>query len=458
MKETPALDHLSTTDSSGKRIKVFPAEVKTGFWAVRKQGFHLFLILFYLILPWIKIKGHPLLQLDIIHRRFSIFGKLFFAHEVPNLVFITLSFLLFIGLVTTLFGRAWCGWSCPQTVFVERIFRKIEYWIEGDFIEQKKLQAREYDLDKIFKKTAKWALFTLFTVILSHSFLAYFVGSEASYHLMTSPPTHNMGDFIFVLIFSAIVLFDFGWFREQFCLIACPYGKMQSVMMDSGSYFLAYDEKRGDCINCNKCVTVCPTGIDVRNGLQIECIACTACADACDSIMTKIKKPTNLIGYGNQFSLQNKKTPFLRGRVIVYSTLLLVSLTALGFRLSNRMEHQTEITRAIDIPYQVITNADGSKQVLNHFKIRFYNLDWHPASADFSLSNQEIQGLEMIRSGESGNNQVESGNFIDRQFFIKVPLSYFNEAKNTKILISTVWNQSEIVKSEINLVGPQLGI
>jgi len=460
MKYDASLDHLSTTDKAGKRINVFPSEVKTGYWADRRKIAQYAMIILYLVLPWIKIQGKPLLLLDIVHRRFSIFGRLFFAHEVPNLVFITLSFLLFIGLVTTIFGRAWCGWTCPQTVFVDRIFRKFEYWIEGDFVEQKKLHAQAMNFGKFFKFSLKWFCFSVVTVILSHSFLAYFVGSHESLKLLITPPSQNMGAFLFVLIFSGVVLFDFGWFREQFCLIACPYGKMQSVMMDEGSLFLAYDEKRGDCINCMKCVSVCPTGIDVRNGLQIECIACTACADACDSIMEKIKKPKGLIAYGNMFSLQKLKTPLIRGRVIVYGLMLTLCLCALTYRLSNRITHQTEIIRAIDMPYQMVTNPDGSKTVINHFKIRFYNLDWEDFSAKFSLDETALKDkIELVYSGnQQDQSLVASGKYTDKQFFLKVPLSLFDQNHSRHISIVTQWNNGESRLSDINLVGPELGI
>ncbi len=459
MKNDGSLDSLATTSSTGKRVKLFPTEVKKGFWADRRFGVQWALIVFYLLLPWINIQGHPLLLLDIVHRRFSIFGTLFFAHEVPNLVFIGMSFLFFIGLVTTLWGRVWCGWSCPQTVFIDRIFRKLEYWIEGDFTQQKRLHAQSMDSIKFFRLFLKWVSFVVVTLILSHSFLAYFVGASQSFTLLTQAPSQNWGSFLFVLIFGGIILFDFGWFREQFCLIACPYGKMQSVMMDEGSLFLAYDEKRNDCIDCLKCVRVCPTGIDVRKGLQIECIACTACADACDSVMIKIKKPTQLIGYGSELSLQGKNPRFFRGRVILYGALLCLSLSVLGFRLSNRSIHQTEVIRAVDTPYQVVKNADGSKYIINHFKIRFYNLDWTQSNADFYLNPaSRALGIELIRMSADHAESIESGAYRDAQFFLRIPMNAMKFQGPKKVIIDTHWNQNEVRKTEVNWVGPELGV
>jgi cytochrome c oxidase accessory protein FixG len=414
------------------------------------------MIALYIAVPFIRVNGHPVLLLDIANRRFSMFGHLFFAHEVPNLVFVATSFLFGIALVTTLFGRAWCGWSCPQTVFIERIFRAIEFRVIGDHLAQKRLHQAPLSTEKLVKRSIKWVLFILVSLLLAHFFLAYFVGVGPAFRAILEGPWKHPGAFFWVMLMAGIVLFDFAWFREQFCLVACPYGRFQSVMMDSGSLFLAYDEKRKDCIECGKCVAVCPTGIDVRHGLQFECIACTACADACDSVMKKIGKPDHLIGYGSLLSLAGKKVRMFRGRSLIYGVLFSISVFALSVRLAGRQDLQQEITRAVDTPYQMVKDPDGREAVINHFKIRFYNLGWEEARVKFGIPPEEAaQGVQLIRSGEVGGDlKVRSGERAEAQFFLKVPKDRFRDGHGKGIL-EGFWNDgARRLLSEVTLVGP----
>jgi len=365
-------------------------------------------------------------------------------------------FLMFIALITTLFGRAWCGWSCPQTVFIERIFRVVERWIEGDHLDQKKLNSKPMDSEKFFKRLFKFLSFGMISLLLGQIFLGYFVGPKEAFSYLLKSPAENPGAFWSVMVMSAVVMFDFGWFREQFCLVACPYGRMQSVLMDQGSLFLAYDEKRKDCIDCGKCVAVCPTGIDVRHGLQFECIACTACADACDSVMEKIKKPKNLISYGSLASLQSKKARWFRPRVLVYGTLFSIAAFALSSRLSSRQVHQMEVIRAVDTPYQQVKDAGGKEWVINHFKARFYNLDWEDGKVDYAVSDEaKARGIEIIRApADSVEITVHSGENSLSQFFLKVPKSDFVEGV-AKASITGIWDHGEVKQNiEVTLVGP----
>lgn len=445
-------DRVSTTSLSGKRIKVNPIPV-TGKWKNRRNLISWSLIALYLAIPWIRINGHPLLLLDIANRRFSIFGNLFFAHEVPNLIFISLGFFLWIGLVTALLGRVWCGWTCPQTVFIETIYRKIEVWLEGD-LSQKKTTTTN---------AIKWTLYLIVSVILSHSFLAYFVGSSESFKMILTSPIEHWQSFLVVWILVGIVMFDFGWFREQFCLIACPYGRFQSLMMDPASLYVAYDEKRGDCIDCLKCVRVCPTGIDIRDGLQFECIACTACMDACDSVMKKINKPEKLISYKSEISLAGNKNPWIRGRTLIYGMLLFGVVFGLNYRLNVRKVYQTEVSRAKDTPYQVITQANGESVVINHYHARFYNLDWNTVEAKLEPTEETKNlGIEFVMSGNQGQEQnIESGKSKELQFFLKIPKTLFDEINKTsganpKATINVLWSRPGILPEvkEVTLLGP----
>ncbi len=450
-------DAVSTTSPIGKRIPVFPAEVK-GKWNHRRRIFQWAMIAIYLVLPWIKVGGHPLIQLDIEHRRFSLFGQLLFAQEVPNLVFITLSFLLLMGLLTAWFGRVWCGWACPQTVFIERLFRWVERKIEGNPQKQRELYSSAASADKVVRRSLKWVVFAGIALVLSHSFLAYFVGSEESYALMTRSPLEHPKSFLMVMLFSGIVLFDFGWFREQFCLVACPYGRFQSVMMDESSRFIHYDKVRTDCIQCNKCVAVCPTGIDIRNGLQLECIACTSCVDACDSVMRKIKKPEGLISYQSLRSIAGKSTRFFRVRPIIYLTGLVVCLFLLAYRMSGRTSYSVEAIRAIDTPYQVLTGEGGTRFVLNHFRIYLNNRGWDDLRPGVTLPDSErAAGIELIiPPGSRQNAEIRTGEATEFEVFLKVPMEVFRAKLHSGgVLLLTRWGADRETKTLLGLIGPR---
>lgn len=362
MNELPK-NRLATTDETGHRVYLYPAKV-AGYFKTRKQAVHLALMVLLLGLPWIHVHGQQLLLLDVARREFFVFGLHFRAHDAPMVVFLFLAFAFAIGLITAIWGRVWCGWACPQTVFVESVFRRIETWVEGSHRERKLLDEGPWTNEKLGKKAVKWTLFLLVSLLFTHSLLAYFVGSYPLLAIVSSSPTENWSSFLVILFTTGLFLFDFGWFREQFCVIMCPYGRFQSVMLDSNSLVVAYDEKRGeprrgfvlpgatqgDCVNCLRCVQVCPTGIDIRRGLQMECIACTACVDACDEVMTKIKKPIGLIRYTTLAQLKGHTRKFLRPRTVAYGLLLLATSTGLFLTLRNTDFLEATVLRAKDSP------------------------------------------------------------------------------------------------------------
>jgi len=375
-------ERLSMLDEHGHRQFIIPAEVR-GYWNRWKRKVHFVLLLIFLLLPWIRIQGEQAVLLDIPGRHFVFAGLNLYAHDLPLMFLLLMIFLLGLALVTALWGRVWCGWACPQTVFIERVYRQIEIWVEGTYLQRRALQQAPFSFGKFRKRSLKWALYVLVSSIIAHSFIAYWVGSKTLLLMMSRPPAENWTYFVLVSSITGLLLFNFGWFREQFCLIVCPYGKFQSTMMDSHSVTVMYDEKRGeprrgsvakdkpvgDCVSCNRCVQVCPTGIDIRNGIQMECIGCTACVDACDEIMTKVKKPQGLIRYK---ALTEKKIQWFRPRVAVYFSLLSACLIGLIVILAFHSNLRVEVLRAKNVPY-LIRDVGNRKVVQNQFLFRAEN-------------------------------------------------------------------------------------
>ena len=342
----------ASMDESGRRVFIFPAPV-SGFWRRARNIVEILLIIFFLVLPWIKIGGHQALLLNIGDRQFSIFGLTFWAHDAPLIFFIVAFLAIGLAFITAVWGRIWCGWGCPQTVFIDGVFRRLEYWIIGSHVQQRNLAKAPWGIKKFFKLSVLWSLFLVASLIIAHSFLAYFVGADNLVEMTQHNPYENWTIFLIMGFITAVILFDFGWFREQFCIIMCPYGRFQSVLMDDDSLTVSYDpirgeprkgaaaegQKEGDCIDCYKCVAVCPTGIDIREGLQLECIGCTACIDACDEVMEKIEKPKGLIRYATGSSLKGIQSKFLKPRVAIYTVLLVAVVTALIFSISVNLLH-----------------------------------------------------------------------------------------------------------------------
>lgn len=400
-EDTPN-ERLSTTSSTGSRIYLFPADVKGKLRALRNHIYDVLIIIF-LILPWVRIQGEPVLLFDIPHRKFHIFGLSFWGHEAPLLFLVLLITIATILLLTALFGRLWCGWACPQTVFIDRVFRRIERWVEGSANRRKKLAASPWTVEKFTKRSIKWFLYLIASMIITHSFLAYFVGSERIFDMIRHHPAENPQSFLVIVITTALVLFDFGWFREQFCIIACPYGRFQSVLMDEHSLIVAYDEKRGeprkkkgvksedqgDCVSCQRCVQVCPTGIDIRHGVQMECIGCTACIDACNTVMQKINKPEGLIRYDTEKGLEGQPKKTIRLRVILYTLILSAALIILSFLVSHRNLLKVNIVRSKNTPFQVI---DEGKRVINHFKLNVRNQHDTPVNVNFVVASEYDKG------------------------------------------------------------------
>jgi cytochrome c oxidase accessory protein FixG len=328
--------------------------------------------------PFIRINGHPLILLDIASRKFIIFGAIFWAQDTFILALLMLSFVLFIVLFTVTFGRLWCGWACPQTIFLEMVFRKIEYLIEGDYKKRYKLDHGPWTSEKVIKKIIKHSIFILISVAMTNTFLMWFIGSEKWLQLISEPIAEHFGGFIIMVIVSALFYWIYSYFREQICTMVCPYGRMQGVLLDSKSIVVTYDYKRGeprgpkssgDCIDCHQCISVCPTAIDIRNGTQLECINCTACIDQCNKIMEVTGKPAGLIRFDSEEGIKNGLKTIWNARNKAYSVVLIILFAFFVYTLLSRPVVETTILRTPGLLFQ--ENDDNT--ISNVYNIKIVN-------------------------------------------------------------------------------------
>jgi cytochrome c oxidase accessory protein FixG len=340
---------LSTLNQDGTRLYIRP-KLAHGRFLTRRRVVGFLLIALFVLLPRLRIAGHPALLIDLVTRDIYVFGALFRPSEGFALAMLGMTIVIAVFLVTALFGRVWCGWGCPQTVYLELVFRPIERFLEGSRGQRA----------SPWRKAVKWTLYAAVAFALSNVFLAYFVGTDRlEKWVFHSPLEHPIG-FSIVIGVAGLMLLDFGWFREQMCTIACPYGRLQSVLLDRQSLIVGYDATRGeprtkpkkklpvvggDCVDCSACVSVCPTGIDIREGLQMECIGCAQCIDACDGVMDKLGRKRGLIRYTSQDELGGKPRKILRVRTVVYPVLLALAVGLLGFSVGTHDSTEVWIER-----------------------------------------------------------------------------------------------------------------
>jgi cytochrome c oxidase accessory protein FixG len=381
----PNRDSVTTIRDDGSRPFLYPADTQGRFTRARRWS-ALALIVFYLSLPWIKINGYPAVFLDLAERHFHLFGLTFAAQDLWLIFFLItgLGFSLFF--VTALFGRVWCGWACPHTVFLDHVYRRIERWIDGDAVKRRALAEAPMTAGKFFKRVLKHSLYVLVSAVITHLFLAYFVSLPAVWDMVSAAPAEHWSAFAFVAVYTGGLYFNFAWFREQLCIVICPYGRIQSALIDDHSLVVGYDVKRGeprgkpgtpdagDCVSCNRCVQVCPTGIDIRQGLQMECVGCTACIDACDDVMTKLKRPTGLIRYDSQNAFTGEITRWFRPRTVLYGVLLAAGASVALWAISTIRPANLGITRITGAPYIV-----SEDYIRNQFLVRVVNKRNSPA-------------------------------------------------------------------------------
>ncbi|MDO8993292.1 MAG: cytochrome c oxidase accessory protein CcoG, partial [Daejeonella sp.] len=368
-------DHIpSINDTGNKRKWMYPQIIKGKLYKYRDIVSYALLALLFSS-PFIKINGEQMILLNVMERKFVFFGIIFWPQDFYLFVLALLTFMVFIVMFTAIFGRVWCGWACPQTIFMEMVFRKIENWIEGDWIHQQKLNQAPLSFEKIAKKTAKHSIFIFISFLISNIFLAYIIGSDELIKIMSEPLGQHISGFISILIFTMVFYIVFSYLRELVCTVICPYGRLQGVLLDNQSIIVAYDYERGeprgkilknteqnlgDCIDCKVCVHVCPTGIDIRNGTQLECINCTACIDACDMVMEKINRPKRLIGFMSEDQIKTKSPLKLSRKVYAYSVVLLILFSVLSFMLVSRSDIATTVLRAGGTLYQLRDNGTVS--------------------------------------------------------------------------------------------------
>lgn len=451
-------DSIGTMEQSGKRKWIFPKKPKGKFTNYRTYVSWLLLIILFIV-PFIKINGgNPLLLFNIVKREFFFFGFPFYPQDFYLVAIGMVTTLVFIVLFTVVYGRIFCGWICPQTIFMEMVFRKIEYWIEGDRNKQIRLNNQPWDEEKIAKKTLKWSIFLFISFIISHLFLSYIIGVDSLINLFVEGPFENMDTFIAVTIFTALFYFVFAWFREQACTLVCPYGRLQGVLIDQKTINVTYDFVRGegkngraswrnnedrkelgkgDCIDCNQCVVVCPTGIDIRNGAQLECVNCTACIDACDEVMEKIGFPKGLIRYASEDEIINNKKFKFTTRMYAYTFVLTILIGVLSSLVFLRSDVEVKILRQEGSKY-----IEENGWIKNKYQYTLINKTNEKMTLHFKMNDPKTAQVEVVgveNKIDLPKSEIKKGILIIsipkdevKQASKKIKISIFND-KGEKI-------------------------
>lgn len=460
-------DSIGTIKEDGKRAWVFPKKPSGKLYEYRKYVSYV-LLTFLIASPFVKINGNQFLMFNILERRFNIFGFPFYPQDFHLFVISMIIGVVFIALFTVAFGRIFCGWMCPQTIFLEMVFRRIEYWIDGDRGAQIRLDRQEWDAEKIRKRVLKWVVFFIISFIIANVFLAYLIGSDRLMQYVTDGPAQHVSTMASLLIFTAVFYFIFAWFREQVCIIACPYGRMQGVLLDNKSIVVAYDYKRGeaengrkkwrknedrealghgDCIDCFQCVNVCPTGIDIRNGTQLECVNCTACIDECDSIMDKVDLPKGLIRYASEDEITKKEkfkfTPRLKG----YTAVLVILTGVLVGMMFLRNDLEANILR---LPGQLYEHKEGNI-ISNVFTYKLLNKTTKSVdNVHFELISPKGE-IKLVRTD---NFDVQPEALAEGTLFIEINASALSGDKNN-LKIGVYSNDKLIETTTARFLAPR---
>lgn len=491
-------DRAATISDTGSRHWIYPKK-PSGSWHKKRAIVATVLLIILFGLPFIKVNGSPLVLLNILERKFIIFGVAFWPADFHLIVLMMLSVILSIVVFTSVFGRIWCGWACPQTVFMEMVFRKIEYWIEGDYNAQIKLNRQAWNGEKIAKKVGKQTAFITISILIAHTFLSYIVGLDQVLEIVSSPPSHNIWGFVSMVVFTGLFYGVFARFREQACHMVCPYGRFQSVLVDERTLSVTYDWKRGeprghekknrkpkqvpkngsassfsfsssfdirdlaqgqslpeeqltqsfgDCVDCHQCVKVCPAGIDIRNGIQLECVQCTACIDACDEVMEKVDKPKGLIRYTSAEGVSTGSDFQFTPRVWAYSAILIVMLSAFGTLMMLRPPTEAIILRAPGILFQELPNGNYS----NIYDVKVLNKTFDDLNFDVQVTSPENAILRPIGSFPI----VEGQSAVEARFILEIPATQVLRSQTN--VTFQVLNNGEVVEAvNSSFIGPERG-
>jgi len=450
-------DRIATVDAKGKRKWIFAQKPKGKFYSIRSYVSWIFFVLF-VSLPFIHIGGRPLFLFNIVKAKFIIFGKVFWPQDFFIFGIIMITFIVFIILFTAAFGRLFCGWVCPQTIFMEMLFRKLEYLIEGDAAKQKLLAAGRWTTEKITRKATKHLVFYILSFIIANLFLAYIIGVKELW-AMIQQPSANIGTIASLMVFSFVFYAVYAFFREQVCTVICPYGRLQGVLLDKNSMIVAYDYKRGeerkkfnkkeertagDCIDCFQCVKVCPTGIDIRNGTQMECVGCTACIDACDHMMESVGFEKGLVRYASENGIATHEKLRYTRRMKMYTALLIVLTGLLTTLLVTRKDITATVMRTPGLLFQ----EKGTDSISNLYNIK--------------VVNKTVEDIPLTVKLEDANGTVQLvGNSIHVQkegqgagsFFITLPKTRITQRK-TVLQVGLYQGDKKIDVVKTSFLGP----
>lgn len=452
---------IATVDQQGKRIWVYPKK-PTGDYHTWRIVVTTFLLGVLFAGPFIKIGGQPFLLLNIFERKFVVLGQAFWPQDFVLLAITLITFFVFIILFTVVFGRVWCGWMCPQTLFMEMVFRKIEYAIEGDAAAQRRLDKAPWDSEKLVKKVSKHFIFLLISLLIAHTVMAYLIGIEKTWSIIQHSPSENLAGFLGLIAFTGVFYGVYARFREQACIAVCPYGRLQGVLLIKDSIVVAYDwlrgeprshlkkkkteVKTGDCIDCKLCVHVCPTGIDIRQGTQLECVNCTACIDACDEVMLKIGKPKGLIRFASYNSIKDGIQKIITPRVIGYSAVLVLLLGVLSFTLATRTDVETTMLKVPGTLYQ--RSTDG--YITNLYNVEFINKTFESILLEVKIESPATATLERA---DGKNIIIPKEGMVKGIFFIRIPEADVTNAR-TVVKVGIYQQGKRIETLKVKFIGP----
>jgi len=451
--ETPRTfrDRPININESGQRNWIYAKQPK-GKWYTRRTIVGWFLIAFLVIAPFIKINGNPLMLFDIANRKFSIFGQIIWAQDSYLLAIIMAVTVVFIVLFTAIYGRLWCGWACPQTLFLEMIYRRVEYLFEGNYRNGQKPKVGSPKM--ILLRILKHIVFLIISILITHVFINWFIGPERLYEIITTPISENLLGFTFMAGISLFYYWIYAFFREQVCTMICPYGRLQGVLLDSRSIAVIYDYKRGeprgpknsgDCIDCNQCITVCPTGIDIKNGSQLECINCTACIDECNIVMKKLKRPANLIRFDSVQGIESGQRSLLNARTYAYSAVLAILIIILSVTILNRKPIVTTIIRVSGSIYQQVDSIAYS----NLYMIKIINKMQSDKILNFKLLNPTSGSIQLV----TGQTTIKKQGTLESVLIVNLNKKSLT-GKSTPVELAIYEGETLLERYSTNFLGP----